>query len=195
MYLNELLRQKNISRYRLSRDSGVPQTTISDICSGKARIEKCSGDTLYKIAKTLDVTIESLIRENMENHSRTVKRTSFEVYKSNVCHLVKDRGDLNFIVETLREDEIRRLYNLKWYAESLYLLGMVDYLSNQNDVPLCTAYDDIRAKKLREPIYPEGVILSDEALHTDQHKANALQNAIPEFLQFNIVECEVRNVC
>lgn len=67
MYLNELLRQKNISRYRLSRDSGVPQTTITDICSGKTRIEKCSGDTLYKIAKTLDVTMESLIRETMEN--------------------------------------------------------------------------------------------------------------------------------
>lgn len=61
MYLNDLLTQKNISRYRLAKDSGIAQTTVIDICSGKARIEKCSAETLYKIAKALNVSMESLI--------------------------------------------------------------------------------------------------------------------------------------
>ena len=49
MEINELLSQKGMSKYRLSKESGVAQTTIMDICSGKARIEKCAGDTLYRI--------------------------------------------------------------------------------------------------------------------------------------------------
>lgn len=34
---------------------------MNDLCSGKSRIEKCSAETLYRIAKTLNVSMESLI--------------------------------------------------------------------------------------------------------------------------------------
>lgn len=51
MRINELLSEKNMSRYRLSKISGVPQATINDICNGKAKIEKCSAETIYKISK------------------------------------------------------------------------------------------------------------------------------------------------
>ena len=61
MTLNEMLEQKNITKYRLWKESGVPQATISDICTGKTRIEKCSAETIYRIAKVLDVPMESLI--------------------------------------------------------------------------------------------------------------------------------------
>lgn len=67
MTINELLKDKNMSRYKLSKISGVPQTTITDVCSGKTSIEKCSAGTLYKIAKALDVSMESLLREENEN--------------------------------------------------------------------------------------------------------------------------------
>lgn len=63
MIINELLKDKNMSRYKLSKNSGVPQTTITDICSGKTSIEKCSARTLYKIAKTLNISMESLLEE------------------------------------------------------------------------------------------------------------------------------------
>jgi len=63
MIINELLKDKNMSRYKLSKTSGVPQTTITDICSGKTSIEKCSAETLYKIAKTLNISMESLLEE------------------------------------------------------------------------------------------------------------------------------------
>ena len=36
MIINDLLEKENMSRYRLSKESGVPMTTITDICSGKA---------------------------------------------------------------------------------------------------------------------------------------------------------------
>ncbi len=194
MYINDLLKEKNISKYRLAKESGIPQTTIMDICSGKAHIEKCSADTIYKIAKVLEVSMESLIEEKMNPDFEKQKRVSFDVFKSNVCHYVKDKGDIDFIIETLSKDEIRALYDRQWYAESFYLLAMVDYLSKENDVPLCTNYNDIRAQRLKEPIYPSGVLLSDEAMQTDKYHKEALANAIPEFLNYNIIESEIRNV-
>lgn len=63
MVINELLNNKNMSRYKLSKISGVPQTTITDICSGKTSMEKCSAGTLYKIAKALDVSMENLLEK------------------------------------------------------------------------------------------------------------------------------------
>ena len=195
MYLNDLLAEKQISKYRLAKESGVPQTTIVDICSRKARIEKCSAATLYKISKVLDVSMESLIEQEMENDAPQQKRSSFEVFKSNVCHLVKAKGDIDFLIDTLTTDEVRTLYDRKWYAEAFYLLAMLDYLSRENNVPLCTKYNDIRTQKLQETIYPAGVVLSDTAAKTDKYRRECMKNAIPEFLHFNIVESEVRNVC
>ena len=37
---------KKIYKYRLAKESGVPQTTIVNICSREASIEKYSADTI-----------------------------------------------------------------------------------------------------------------------------------------------------
>lgn len=193
MIVNDLLEKENMSRYRLSKESGVAMTTITDICSGKADLDKCAAGTLYKIAKTLGVTVDSMLENNSED--RVDYRCSFETFKSNTCHHVKDIGDVDFIIETLEADEIRKLYERSWYREALYLLAMVDYLSRINDLPLCTNYNDIRAQKLEKPCFSAGVIVSYAATGDERIKEKALANAIPEFLRFNIVEGEVRNVC
>lgn len=61
MCLNENLLHKNISNCYLLEKSGVLQTTITDICSGKNRIEKYPIETLHKIANALDISMKSLI--------------------------------------------------------------------------------------------------------------------------------------
>jgi len=43
------------------------------------------------------------------------------------------------------------------YPEALYMLAMTDYLSRENELPLCTNYNDIRSMRLSEVIYPSGV--------------------------------------
>ena len=45
------LDQRNISKYQLSKISGVPKTTIMDICSGRSTIERCSAKTVQQLAK------------------------------------------------------------------------------------------------------------------------------------------------
>ena len=48
MMLADLLSEQGISKYSLSKNSGVPYTTLSDICSGKTSLEKCSAETVDK---------------------------------------------------------------------------------------------------------------------------------------------------
>jgi transcriptional regulator with XRE-family HTH domain len=188
MNFNDILKQKNITKYRLSKTSLVPFATISDISTGKARIDKCSADTIYKLANALGVTMEDLVEESMEY------RSSFETFKSNVCHMVHDMGDLDFIIDTLESDRIRKLYQKRWYRESLYLLAMVDYLSRENKLPISIEYSDIRKARLREPIYPASIIAMSVLSKSEYPKQDSLKRAIPEFKRFNIVESEVRNV-
>jgi transcriptional regulator with XRE-family HTH domain len=193
MIVNDLLKKENMSRYRLSKESGVAMTTITDICSGKAELDKCAAGTLYKIAKVFGVTVDSMLENNSAN--KVDYRCSFETFKSNICHHVKDMGDIDFIIETLETDEIRKLYERNWYREALYLLAMIDYLSRINSLPLCTNYNDIRSHKLEKTYFPASVVVAYAATGDESIKEKSLANAIPEFIRFNIVEGEVRNVC
>jgi len=122
------------------------------------------------------------------------KRFSFEIFKSNVCHRVKNIGDIKFIIETLESDLIQEYFNMRWYPEALYLLAMVDYLSHENDLPLCTNYDDIRNCKLDSVVFPSSILALTAFTGNERYKEESLRESIPEFLQFNIVESEIRDV-
>ena len=188
MTLNSILRQKNMTMYRLAKASSVPYTTVSDICSGKTRMEKCSTETIYRLAKALNMTMEAMIADQL------IPRCGFELFKSNVCHRLKEMGDLPFLEETLEQDEIRTFYDRGWYPESLYLLAIVDYLSRVNGIPLVSDYDELRSIRLDAPIYPAGILAMDAVTGSDDARQQAVAEAIPEFRRFNIIESEVRNV-
>ena len=188
MTINDLMNNKNITQYRLAKDSGIAYTTINDICSGRAQLVKCSAETIYRISKVLGVSMETLIEPCFE------KRSDFELFKSSVCHRLKELGDIEFVIEVLEEDSIRKYYKKKWYPESLYLLAMLDYVSKENDIPLCTQYDDMRHLKLKSLLFPAGVLVAAKIAKSDAPLYHSINEAIPEFMQFNIVENEVRNV-
>lgn len=73
---------------------------------------------------------------------------------------MKDKGDIDFIIDTLKENQIRTYWERQWYRESFYFLAMVDYLSRENELPLCNDYEDIRNCTLPEPLYPWDVVLA-----------------------------------
>lgn len=86
MLIERLLTKKGISL----KHSGVPYMTINDVCNGKVRIERCSGETLYRIAKALNISIEELIEGGVSMEYRCL----FEIFKSNVCHRLKGLGSI-----------------------------------------------------------------------------------------------------
>ena len=109
--------------------------SLNNICSGRSRIEKCSAETLYKLAQILHVTIEDLIIDSIKRVAPPQNAISFELFKSNICHRIKDSGDITFIIETLKSNEIRRYYDKKQYPQAFYLLNSVYTRSGQNGTP------------------------------------------------------------
>ena len=46
MLINDKLIEKNMTMYRLSKESGVPQATLNDICSGKTDVAIVQKNTM-----------------------------------------------------------------------------------------------------------------------------------------------------
>lgn len=61
MYLMNLMNMNCMTRADLSRISGVPDSTLRDILSGKAQIDHCAAATIYSIADALDTSVEDIL--------------------------------------------------------------------------------------------------------------------------------------
>ncbi|NLT18860.1 MAG: helix-turn-helix protein [Firmicutes bacterium ADurb.Bin080] len=70
MLINNLLDKNKMTKYKLAQLSGVPYSTLNDIFSGKSNITKCSAETIYQIAKTLNVSVELLIEDAIRTENR-----------------------------------------------------------------------------------------------------------------------------
>lgn len=192
MIINDLLDKKGMSSYMLGIQANIPQSTISDICSGKVDLNNCKAGTLYKIANALDVSCDYILKEFNKKDKNI--RLDFDLYRSNVCHELKDKGRYQFILDVIEEDRIRSFYKKKWYPEAFYLLALIDYLCRLENFGIVTEYEDIRKQKLDRVIYPGSVIVMYNILKDEKIKRNAIKGSIPEFIKFNIVEGDVFNV-
>ena len=184
-----ILEEEGLTIYECSKISGIPYSTLSDIIKGKTPMERISFKTARALAKALDISMEELY-----DRTNVPKRMSFENFKSSVCHELKELGDLGFIARTLEENMIMDYYHREWYPECLYLLAMLDYVSKENGIALCSDYDDIRKITLSEIIYPASILALTMVSGNKRALKIARDNAIPEFMKFNIVESEIRNV-
>ena len=191
MLLPIILEEKNMSVYQCSQISGIPYTTLLELVRGKSVIEKCAGETIFRLASALNMSMDELY----EALRCPVPLPSFEAFKSNVCHIVKTKGDLEYIIEMLETDEVNRYWEQRRYLEAYYTLAMVDYLSREHGLPLCNKYDSIRSTSLKETVYPRDIELAARLDPSLDVKAQAVAESIPEFIRFNIVEKEIRDVC
>jgi len=119
----------------------------------------------------------------------------FDLFKSNICHSIKRLGDIDFIIAVLKSDKIRKYFKQKKYLESLYLLATIDYLSRINNIPECIEFDYIRQCKLDRIIYPSDVTTQCFISKCEKAKEESILQSIPEYLKYNIVECNIRDVC
>jgi len=109
MLITEQLEKKQMTKYKLSKVSGVPQATINDICSGKADLEKCSAGTLYRLAKVLGVSIEEILDSAASDH-----RAAFETFKT-AYRIETGETDM----EEMIQREINRIFQERSRAEKL----------------------------------------------------------------------------
>lgn len=185
----DLLECEGISVYECSKRSGIPYSTLSDILKGRTSIDKVSSKHLHALAKALDWTMDDLYA-----YMHVPERTSFETFKNQVRHEVKLLGDINFINQTLDTDMISRYWKWEWFFEAFYLLAMLDYLCRANHVKIPSKYDSIREYSLPETVYPMDINLAAKIDKGLDLRKTAVKESIPEFMKYNIVEKEIRDV-
>ena len=70
MNLKTMLDMRNMTMYRLSQLSGVPKTTVNDICSGKSSIEGCTAKTVFQLSKALNCSMEDLMKIDTASYDK-----------------------------------------------------------------------------------------------------------------------------
>ncbi|SDA63014.1 Cro/C1-type HTH DNA-binding domain-containing protein [Butyrivibrio sp. INlla18] len=185
MYIKQYLEDNNISIYKVANSALVAYPTVFNIVNGKVDILNCALGVVKKIADALNLTIDELLTLCDKNYS-------FDLFRSEQCHLVNRMGEIEYVIELLEKKKIDYYWKLNMKVESFYLLAMLDYLSKRNEIPKCTEYEELRKYKLEKLVFPADTELSEKLLGKDAHK-EALDHAIPEFLDYNIVECEIIN--
>ncbi|MCC8045727.1 MAG: hypothetical protein LIP12_09540 [Clostridiales bacterium] len=119
------------------------------------------------------------------------KHRDFMNFRSNVSHSLVHKGDIQFMIDLLESDDIRKYWDIGYTFESLYLLATLDYLSRKNDIEICTNYNDIRCHKFEKYIFPTGILLKDSLFPEQNLKQKAIDECIPEFLEHGIIEKEL----
>ena len=75
MIIEDFLARRKMTKYRLAVEAGIPHATLSDICNGKTKLEKCSAETVYRLAKSLGVSMELITESGIY---RTKRERSYE---------------------------------------------------------------------------------------------------------------------
>lgn len=137
MSLQTMLNDKNISMYRLSQISGVPKTTVIDICSGKSSIENCNAKTVLQLSRALNCSMEDImqaadsnnhyetalpkyLKASLDNMKKAIKlKTSGQKYLRYDCDYCELQSDINTaeVSGEITPDQA-------WYLRSKYL-GLV----------------------------------------------------------------------
>lgn len=90
MSLQTILNDKNISMYRLSQISGVPKTTVIDICSGKSSIKNCNAKTVLQLSRALNCSMEDIMQAaDSNNHYETALPKYLKVSLDNMKKAIK----------------------------------------------------------------------------------------------------------
>lgn len=191
MTLKNYLRRRKLNKHKLQELSHLAYPTIRNLFDEDQYLGHCSIMVVHDLAKALDITIESLLEIA---NVKEIHRPDFEIHKGNYKHALLSKGDLDFIEYIITSDIITIYLDQRWYMESLYILGMLDYLSRINEIPLYNKYDYLRDRKLSMIIYPADVILISYLDKKSNIKKECFEKSFPEFKRFNIVETDLRNV-
>ena len=64
--LRDLVERYDVSVYRVSKDSGVPYTTLNELINGKKDPAECSVRTLARLAAYFELTLDQFYKQLQE---------------------------------------------------------------------------------------------------------------------------------
>lgn len=191
--LRAILSEKKISMYKLEKSSNLSHSTLSDLVNEKTKPENCSSSLLKDISKALNMSMDDLYDKLTYDDLSSIKYDrDFDLFKSNICHELHSKQYKAFLKHYLMTDEIERLFEDKKYKQALYLVSMIDYLCETNDLPIPTKYNEIRNYKLDKFCVSESLY---RLMQTKQIQFSSIyKDSIPTFRDHNIIEAEIDNV-
>jgi len=191
--LRLILEEKNMTLYALEKKSKIKHATLNDIYNERCKIENCSYITVKKIADALNMNIESLfdILSYKDMHYITYDK-KFDLFKSNMCHELARIKDIEFLKKYLENDSVNEYYKRKEYTKALYMLSMIEYLLEKNNISLPESFNELRTIKTKYVLVPESIYLLLKARMKTY--TEIVKETIPYFLEHNIVESDIYNV-
>lgn len=204
MYLMNLMNKKCMTRADLSMMSGVPDSTLRDILSGKAQIDHCEAATIYGIADALGTTVEDVLDHywdeclgaDDEECEREVLHDGHTLllFYSTVDRVVQLRRaveDASLASCINSETFIDQFFTMGFYREAFFVLGLTDYLNRKLGKKTDPRFDAYRGYCLDSPVYSLSTLEEyDDPAGLEQAKAYAETYAIPELAAFNIFMTE-----
>lgn len=204
MYLMNLMNEHCMTRADLSMMSGVPDSTLRDILSGKAQIDHCEAATIYSIADALGTTVEDALDhywdECLGADDEECEREALHdghtllIFYSTVDKLVQLRlfaEDSLLAASFNSETYIDYFFDNGFYREAFFLLGLTDYLNRKLGMKTDPRFDAYRVYRLDNPVYSLSTLEEyDDPEELKNAKAYAEAYAIPELAAFNIFMTE-----
>ena len=184
--LKDILSERDISVYSLSKESGIPYSTLSDLINGKTDIKDCSAKNLYSMSKCLHISMENLFLCND-------KADKLYIYNEGRCVFVDHRevhiayeGPKNLISfkevialsvnKVLTVDTYYREDDGSIYVEEEYI-DLKDLFDEYNYDISGVAINDI---KLGKPNSGDKTELIDKALLVSDNMAILPSNSIEQ---------------
>lgn len=87
-YLNQLMRAQRLTKAELSRQSGIPDTTLRDLLSGSVRLENCKAGTILRLARAFHVSVEELLMHGGEHPAEHRAQSVPEDEQTALCALL-----------------------------------------------------------------------------------------------------------
>ena len=207
MYLQKLMNERNMTRAELCKTSGVPDSTLRDILTGKVRLDRCKSGTLLRIANALETTTDSILEhflaECPESYDSGYNDSDPTYLHDNnslldfyvlVDLIVQGRAvipDTDMIRFILSEDLVEKMFSVAHYREGLFLVGLVDYLTRKHGLPQNPRFDVYRKYALDYPVYSLDTLHEyDDTFALEEAKELAEDFAIPELGAYNIFMTE-----
>ena len=166
--INELLKRKNISPYRLSKLSGVPYSTLSDIISGRTALSSVTAGTLAGIARALGVSMDELY------NGKPVSKPVYLYNEGRNIHIVYE--DLHF--QFLGPKNLISFKNINRIVDGCAHVN--SYYSDKKIIYIEEEYIDLKGEFIEygcEDRFPSNIDLRlrrPEAPDSDRYKDEAL---------------------
>lgn len=187
MKFKDFLLSHNISSYKLSKDTGIPYTTINDLINEKTCIGNLSLKYAIKISDYLDIDVRELYQLN------DIEFVEFRYFRNNVLNDLKREGNEAFVNKVIKEKTIDYYHKNNGNVYALYLLALIDYLCRiDNRDVYQDRYNAIRKETLDNPFFVGSDLVYFNTIEEAEEQLKI--KVIPEFSKYNIIEDNVFNI-